>query len=382
MSENMSMAEFMAQYETNNDLNKGDIVEGTILSVNAEEVIVNINYISDGVLPKEEIEGSTTEGLSIGQKISVFVVKTDDGDGNVLLSLKKADQILVWDEFEKIFEGKRKLKVKVKEAVTGGLVADYKGARVFIPASQVALSYVDDLKPYLHQTMEIVLIDYKKAEQKVVGSRKVIELEAQERSKADIMSRISADDRITGKVVRLADYGAFVDLGGVDGLIHISQLSNRRIKHPSEVLNEGDLVDVIVLEVNREKDRISLKLADIKASPWESVDVNYQVEDIVLGTVTRIMNFGAFVEIEDGLEGLVHISELSDQHVSRVQEVVNVGDEIQVMILQIDSENQKIALSLKAAKEAELQDLEPYEEEAQTTTMSDLFGDKLKNLKF
>lgn len=382
MSENMSMAELMAQYETNNDLNKGDIVEGTILSVNAEEVIVNINYISDGVLPKEEIEGSTTEGLSIGQKISVFVVKTDDGDGNVLLSLKRADQILVWDEFEKIFEGKRKLKVKVKEAVSGGLVADYKGARVFIPASQVALSYVDDLKPYLHQTMEIVLIDYKKADQKVVGSRKVIELEAQERSKADIMSRISADDRITGKVVRLADYGAFIDLGGVDGLIHISQLSNRRIKHPSEVLNEGDLVDVIVLEVNREKDRISLKLADIKASPWESVDANYQVEDIVFGTVTRIMNFGAFVEIEDGLEGLVHISELSDQHVSRVQEVVNVGDEIQVMILQIDSENQKLALSLKAAKEAELQDFEPYEEEVQNTTMSDLFGDKLKNLKF
>ncbi|GAU78006.1 30S ribosomal protein S1 [Fusibacter sp. 3D3] len=382
MSDSMSMADLMAQYETNNDLKKGDVIEGTILSVNTEEVIVNINYSSDGVLPKEEITGSTTEGLEVNQKISVFVLKADNGDGNVLLSQKKADQILVWDEFEKIMNSKRPFKVKVKEVVTGGLVADYKGARVFIPASHVALAYVEDLKPYLHQTLEIVLIDYKKEDQKVVGSRKVIEQEAQERSKADRLSRISPDDRITGKVVRIADYGAFVDLGGVDGLVHISQMSNKRIKHPSEVVQEGALVEVIVLEVNREKERISLKLADIKESPWETVDVHYHVDDVVAGKVTRIMNFGAFVEIEDGLEGLIHISELSEQHVSRVQEVVNVGDEIEVMIIQIDSENQKMGLSLKAAKEAELSDFEPYAEEEQTTTLSDLFGDKLKNLKF
>ena len=381
MSDSMSMADLMAQYETTNDLRQGDVIEGTILSVNAEEVIVNINYSSDGVLPKEEIAGSTTEGLEVDQKISVFVLKSDNGDGNVLLSQKKADQILVWDEFEKLFSSKSAFKVKVKEIVSGGLVADYKGARVFIPASQVALSYVEDLKPYLHQTLEILIIDYKKEDQKVVGSRKVIEQELQERTKADRLSRISADDRISGKVVRVANYGAFVDLGGVDGLIHISQMSNKRIKHPNEVVQEGDLVDVIVLEVNREKERISLKLADIKESPWETVDMHYQVDDIVTGTVTRIMNFGAFVEIEDGLEGLIHISELSEQHVSKVQEVVNVGDEIDVMIIQIDSENQKMALSLKAAKEAELTNFEPYEEEEQTTTLSDLFGDKLKNLK-
>ncbi len=381
MSENMSMEELMDQYDSNSDIGKGDIIEGTVLSVNAEEVIVNINYISDGVLPKEEIEGSTTEGIQTGDKISVFVVKTDSGDGNVLLSKKKADQQLVWDEFETLFKGKKIIKMKIKEVVNGGLVGEYKGARVFVPASQVALSYVEDLNPYLHQSMEVVLIDYKRDDKKVVASHKVIELEKQERTKADILSRISPDDRISGTVVRLEQYGAFVDLGGVDGLVHISQLSNKRVKHPSEVVAEGDLVEVIVLSVDRDKERISLKLADIKESPWVEAESNYRPDDVVRGVVTRLMTFGAFVEIEDGLEGLVHISELSENHVTKVSEVVNVGDEVDVMILSVDAENQKISLSIKAAKEMEAEVYEPYEEEAQSTTLSDLFGDKLKNLK-
>lgn len=382
MSDSMTMAELMSQYKTNDDLSNGDVVSGKVLSVNSDEVIVNINYAADGILPKEEIEGGSTDGISIGDEISVFVVKVNDGEGSVLLSKKRADSLLVWDEFEALLTSKKKLMVKVKEAVAGGLVTEYKGARVFIPASQVALSYVTDLKIYINQVLEIIIIEYDRESKKVVGSRKVIEQQKQERTKSDLMARISSDDRMSGRVVRLADYGAFVDLGGIDGLVHVSQMSSKRIKHPNEVLAEGDLVDVIVLAVDRERERISLKLADIKESPWENVDAYYQVGDLVKGKVTRLMSFGAFVEIEDGLEGLVHISELSDSHVTKVTEVVKIGDEVEAVILGIDSEAQKLSLSLKAASEVEEEYAQIPEEPVLKSTLSDLFGDKLKNLKF
>ena len=277
--------------------------------------------------------------------------------------------------FKKLFDGQITFNVKVKEAVKGGVVGLYKGASVFIPASQLALSYIEDLSSYIGMTLEVELSEYQMATKKVVASHKNVLKRQLAAQKSDQLSRINVDDQLTGTVVRLADYGAFVDLGAIDGLIHVSQMSWRRVKNPSEILNVGDVVDVIVLKVEREKEKVSLKLAQVQENPWETISTRYAVGDVVKGKVTRLMNFGAFVEVEEGVEGLVHISELSENHVTRPNEVVQVGDEIEVMVLELDVDNHRISLSLKAVTGMDLEDYESLmpEEDSAPATLSDLF---------
>lgn len=382
--ENQSMGDLLKQYGTIERLYPGDVVEGVVISSNNDEVMVNINYMADGILPKSELPDGNPRDFSEGQKLKVYILKLDDGDGNVLLSLKKAYEIIVWDEFQKMFDEHQTFDVKIKEAVKGGVVGYFNGTPVFIPASQLAITYVEDLSSYVGMILEIELTEYQMATKKVVGSHKNILKKKLEAKKTDQISRINVDDEITGTVVRLADYGAFVDLGGIDGLIHISQMSWRRVKHPSEILKVGDVVDVVVLKVEREKEKVSLKLAKVQENPWETILSRYAVGDIVKGKVTRLMAFGAFVEIEEGIEGLVHISELSENHVNRANEIVQVGDEIETLILELDAENQRLSLSLKAVTGMDLEDYESFlpDEAPKAATMSDLFGDKLKNLKF
>lgn len=382
--ENMSMGDLLAKYDSMEKLYKGDIVEGVVISSNTDEVMVNIHYMADGILPKEELLDGNPLDFHEGQPVKVFIMKMDDGDGNVMLSLKKAYEVIIWDEFQTLFDTQQVIKVKVKEAVKGGVVAHYKSFNVFIPASQLAMAYVDDLSAYLGMTLEVVITEYQMDKKKVVASHKVVAKKALEGKKTDVISRISQGDALTGTVVRLADYGAFVDLGGVDGLIHISQMSWKRIKHPSEVLKDGDVVSVVVLSVDREKEKISLKLSEVQENPWDSIEANYQVGDLVHGKVTRLMNFGAFVELEEGIEGLVHISELADQHVNRPGEIVKIGDEVRAVILEIQADAQKLSLSIKQAADVDDTDYASFAEEVEEgpATLSDLFGDKLKNLKF
>lgn len=382
--EKQTMGDLLAAYESTERLYSGDVVEGTVISSNQDEVMVNINYMADGILPKSELPDGNPLDFKEGQKLNVFIVKLDDGDGNVLLSLTKAYDVIIWDEFQKMFDSKLSFNVKVKEAVKGGVIAFYKGAQVFIPASQLATSYVEDLTSYMGMTLEVELTEYDANKKKVVASHKSILKTQLASKKTDAMSRISAGDVLTGTVVRLADYGAFVDLGNVDGLIHISQMSWRRVKHPSEILNEGDVVSVVVLSVDREKEKVSLKLSEVQENPWQTLSERYAVGDVVSGRVTKHMNFGAFVEIEEGIEGLIHISELAEQHVNRASEIVQIGDVVNVMILDMDADNQKLSLSLKAAAEMDDPTVIEYQEETEVThtTLSDLFGDKLKNLKF
>jgi len=384
MSENTSMEELMEQMEGLNDIHMGDVVDGTVISVNEDEAILDIHYMSDAILPKEEIEMSTTEGIEIGAKFPVYILKINDGEGNVLVSLKRAENIVVWDEFEKAVANKTPINVKIKESVKGGLVAQYKGARIFIPASHVSADYIEDLGPFINTFLEIEIIEFDQSKQRVVGSRKVIEKVLNQKVKADKLSRLSPNDLLTGKVVRLENYGAFVDLGGIDGLIHISRMSWKRIKHPSEVLTVGDLVDVIVQDVDREKEKISLRLAQIQENPWDVIEETYQKGDIVSGTVVKLMNFGVFVALESGVEGLVHISELADHHVANPSEVVKEDQTVDVMILEINAKEKRISLSIKAVNDDSLtNEFEEFlEEESGSTTLSDLFGDKLKNLKF
>ncbi|OJV65980.1 MAG: 30S ribosomal protein S1 [Clostridiales bacterium 38-18] len=380
--ENQTMDEMLNQFGMTEKLYTGDVVEGTVISSNADEVMVNIRYMADGILPKAELPDGNPLDFREGDQIKVYVMKLDDGDGNVMLSLTKAYELIIWDEFQELFDAGKTFKVKVKEAVKGGVVALYRGARVFIPASQLSLSFVSELNVYLGNNLEVKLTEYSAESKKVVASHKVILQNQLAVKKADLISRISPEDKLTGTVVRIADYGAFVDLGGVDGLIHISQLSWKRVKHPSEVLKEGDVVEVIVLSVDRDKEKISLKLAQIQQNPWETISDRYAVEDIIIGKVTKYMTFGVFVEVEEGVEGLIHISELSEEHVNRPQDVVKIGDEVEAMIIELDAAAHRMSLSMKAVASIDEADYEAFEQdEVQNTTLSDLFGDKLKNLK-
>lgn len=382
--ENQSMGDLLAQYGSTERLYTGDVVEGVVISSNVDEVMVNINYMADGILPKAELLDNNPLDFHEGDSIKVYILKLDDGDGNVLLSLKKAYELIIWDEFQTLYDTHKSFNVKVKEAVKGGVIAHFKGFPVFIPASQLSLAFVEDLTPYVGMTLEIELTEYNADKKKVVGSHKNLLKNKLAVKKADALSRLSSGDALEGTVVRLADYGAFVNIGDVDGLIHISQMSWKHIKHPSEVLAVGDVVKVIILSVDRDKEKVSLKLAEIKENPWETLSERYAIEEIVAGKVTRLMNFGAFVEIEDGVEGLVHISELAEQHVTRPQEIVQVGDAVEVMILDMDPQSQKLSLSIKAVVALGDVTYDDYTEETadSQTTMSDLFGDKLKNLKF
>ncbi|MBS7527006.1 30S ribosomal protein S1 [Fusibacter paucivorans] len=384
MEEKETMAAALAEMDQLESLQTGDIVKGTVMSVNEEEAIVNLNYMADGILSKEEIEGGSTAEIAVGDTVDVYIVKTNDGEGNVKLSLKKAEAQMVWEELQGLVNANQPLNLKVKEAVKGGVVGMYKGARIFIPASQVALHYVEDLTVYAGTSFEVKIIELDMDKKRVVASRRAIEEVERAKRKADTLARLAPKDKLKGTVVRLANYGAFVDLGDVDGLVHVSQMSWRRVKHPSEVVKEGDVVEVEVLSVDREKEKISLKLATVEESPWQNIDAHYQVDDIVMGKVVRITNFGAFVALEEGIEGLVHISELSTDHVAKVSDVVNEGDEVEVLVLSIDAAKEKISLSMKAvAFIDETETFEVAKEEApQAATLSDLFGDKLKNLKF
>jgi small subunit ribosomal protein S1 len=384
MEEKETMAAALAEMDQLESLQTGDIVKGTVMSVNADEAIVNLNYMADGILPKEEIESGSTADLAVGDSLDVYIVKTNDGEGNVKLSLKKAEAQMVWAELQGLVDSNQSLNLTVKEAVKGGVVGVYKGARIFIPASQVALHFVEDLSAYAGTCFDVKIIELDTDKKRVVASRRAIEEVERAKRKADTLARLAPKDKLKGTVVRLANYGAFVDLGDVDGLVHVSQMSWRRVKHPSEIVKEGDVVEVEVISVDREKEKISLKLANVTQSPWANIAEHYQADDIVMGKVVRITSFGAFVELEEGVEGLIHISELSTEHVAKVNDVVNEGDEVEVMVLSVDPAKEKISLSMKeVALIDETENYEIAEEEApQAATLSDLFGDKLKNLKF
>jgi len=382
MEENVSMEAAVAKMDKADTLRAGDVVTGKVMSVNHDEVIVNLDYMADGILTKEEIDGGETSQFAEGDAITVYVLKVNDGEGSVSLSLKRAEAEMVWQEFQTLLDEKTTFSLKIKEAVKGGLVGIYKSARVFIPASQVALHFVEDLSAYAGSSLDVKLIEFDPEKKRVVASRRVIEEEERSKRKEETLSKLSEGDKLTGKVVRLANYGAFVDLGDVDGLVHISQMSWKHVKHPSDIVKEGDVVDVEVLSVDRETEKISLKLANIQENPWKNILDHYQINDIVSDKVKRTTSFGAFVEVEEGVEGLVHISEISEEHIANTSDVLSEGDEVEVMVLNIDAEAQKMSLSIKAVKEADAVSYEPIEEETVSApTLSDLFGDKLKNLK-
>lgn len=345
-------------------LHTGDIVKGTVISTAGEEVTVNLGYKSDGIISRDEFSNDKSvipsKTVQPGDEIEVFVVRVNDGEGNVQLSRKKVESQKGLEEIEKAYEEKTPVTGKIIKNVKGGLIADVNEIHVFIPSSQVSGRYVEDLSSYVGTELTFNIIELDKSKRRYIGGRKALLAKEAEEKKAKVFASIEAGQKVTGKVSRLTDFGAFVDLGGVDGLIHISEMSWGRISNPREVLSEGDTVEVVVLDVDKEKSKISLSLKDVTPNPWTLAADKYVVGSIVEGKVVRMVPFGAFVELEPGVDGLVHISQIANKRVEKPEDELTIGETIKVKVIDVNPEQKKISLSKKEA-DAELA---PAEEEA------------------
>ncbi len=354
--DNYSKDEFMEQVEGSiTKIYPKDVVRGSVIYVTDSEVMVNIGYSSDGIIKLDELSTDSTKKpkdlFTEGQEIDVYVIKLDDGEGNVVLSTRRVEGLKNWKKLVEIYENNELVNAEVIKEVKGGLLASVLGINAFIPGSQITTSYVKDLSPYVGQTLECKIISIDDKKRRLVLSRRQIEEAAEQERLAKAWENIEVDKVITGKVARLTDFGAFVDIGGVDGLVHISDISWKRIKHPSDILNVGDEVEVKVLRANEEKNRISLGIKQLSKKPFELFMENNNVGDIVKGEVVNLLDFGAFVRLDEGVEGLVHVSQISYEHVEKPSDELNIGDEINVKILEINPETKRIALSIKETLE-------------------------------
>lgn len=360
---------------------RGNIIKGKVVQVQKEEIVVNIGYKSDGIIPFSEFSNNSdidpSDVVKEGDEIEVYVLKSDDGEGNVVLSKKRVDALKDWDVIEEFAKDNSTVKVKTSEAVKGGIIAFYNEIRGFIPASQLSNQYVESVAEFSNKEFDVKILEVDKKKNKAIFShRKVLEEKAQAMKK-ELWDRIEKDIVMKGEVKRLADFGAFVDLGGVDGLIHISEMSWGRINHPSQVLNIGDTVEVYVKDIDKEKEKISLSLKQALQNPWDIVQENYDIGDITQGKVVKLVNFGAFVELEAGLEGLVHISQISENRIATPAEALEVGQTVDVKILDIKKEEKRISLSIKEAKESEPVEEFVYEnEEEEKATIGDVLKSK------
>ena len=334
-------------------LRTGDIVKGTVIQVSETgDVSVNLGFKSDGIISRSDFSDdpntNPADVVKAGDVIDVYVVRVNDGEGFVQLSKKKIDAVKGYDEIEEAFNNGTTVKGKVIEQVKGGLIALINGIRVFVPSSQISNRYVEDLKAFIGQEFDFNILEYDNVRRrKIVAGRKALAQKEIDEKRKEVFGKINVGDRIEGTVSRIVEFGAFVDLGGVDGLIHISEMSWGRIKKVTDVLKEGDKVTVTVLDVNAEKGKISLSLKDLNADPWKSADEKYAVGNVVSGKVVRMVPFGAFVELEEGIDGLVHISQIAYEHVEKPEDVLTVGQEISAKVTELDLDNKKISLSIK-----------------------------------
>ncbi len=339
----------------------GQIVKGVIAQVSDDGVVVSIPGKADGFIKKNDL---VTEDCKVDDEIEAEVVKLNDGDGYVLMSERKVMASKNWDRLVAEYDTGACVEATGREAVNGGLIADVMGVRAFIPASHLSRRYVENISEFVGKTMMVKIIEVDKTKHRIVASRKAYLNE--EKKKA--WENIEKDQVVTGTVRRLADFGAFVDIGGVDGLVHVTDLAWHRVKHPSEVVAPGDVITVKITNVDKEKERIQLSLKAMTPQPWETAEERYPVGSIVEGKVVRITTFGAFVELEPGLDGLVHISQCALKRINKVEDAVQVGQIVRVKVLKVDKEAKRISLSIREALteevdyNAEVQDFE-FEQE-------------------
>ncbi len=350
--------ELIPDYEsTFPTINEGEVVHGTVVRVDKDEVLVDIGYKSEGVIPVAELSirrsVNPEEEVKLGDEIDALVLTKEDAEGRLILSKKRARFEIAWKSIEAAAESGEPVTGRVIEVVKGGLILDL-GVRGFLPASLVDIRRVQDLDEFLGQELRCKVIELNRSRNNVVLSRRAVLEDERKEMRQAILDRLNPGDVVDGTISNIVDFGAFVDLDGMDGLIHISELSWSHVNHPSEVLEIGQEVKVKVLDIDRDRQRISLGLKQTQSDPWQQVLDSYSIGDVVEGKVTKVVTFGAFVEILPGVEGLVHISELAPYHVENPREIVSQGQVVQVKVIEMDADRRRLSLSLKRVEPGEV----------------------------
>ena len=379
------------------DIQIGDLVQGEVLTLQDKQAIVGIiGGGVEGVIPFNELSTSPVERvedvLAVGDVVDLVVIKQikDKENGSFLLSKKRVDARKVWEEIQAKFDNKEIIEAPVVDAVKGGLVVDA-GVRAFVPASMVSDHYVDNLAQFKGQTLAFEIVEIEPSENRLILSRKNLVAAEKAAKRAAVFEAIQEGSVVTGKVARLTNFGAFIDLGGVDGLVHISQISHEHVAKASDKLKVGEEVQAKVISVDSESGRVSLSIKDTLAGPWDHIEERAAVGSVLDGLVKRLTTFGAFVELFPGVEGLVHISQIAHQHIATPHEVLKEGQEVQVKVLEVHPEQQRISLSIKALQEAPKPEKEEVEEVVEETyelpeedvsfSLADRLGDQLSELK-
>jgi small subunit ribosomal protein S1 len=339
--------EYLALYEESiSGIKEGQIVQGRVAAVSSSEVLVDIGFKSEGAIPIREF--NDPESIVLDQEIEVFLEDVEDRDGQLILSKQKADFMRVWDHIKDAHDAGSTVLGKLMRRIKGGIVVDLVGVDAFLPGSQIDTRQVKNFDQFIGKEFSFKIIKLNKARRNIVVSRRAVLEEERAKLRGEIIKELEEGQVREGVVKNITDFGAFIDLGGVDGLLHITDMSWGRVGHPSELVNIGDRIKVKVLNYDRERERISLGLKQLTSHPWEAIDEKYPVDTLTQGKVVSITDYGAFVELEEGIEGLVHISEMSwTQHVRHPSKLVSIGDSVEVVILKIDQENHKISLGMK-----------------------------------
>lgn len=345
--EENSFAQLFEKSLESHDIKVGDVVKGTVVEVQNDYVLVDINYKSEGLVPKSEFRLVDGQEIELGTEVEVYVDRIEDENGMVVLSKNKADMLRAWNDISEAAENEEVIEGTVIKKVKGGLSVDI-GVTAFLPGSQIDLRPVRNMDVYLGKKFKFKVIKFNKKRGNIVLSRRVLLEEERENLKSQTMDTMSEGSKVKGIVKNITDYGAFIDLGGMDGLLHITDMSWGRVKHPSELIKVGDEIEVQVLKFDDEKERVSLGLKQLTEDPWSSVTQEYPQGRKLKGKIVSLADYGAFVELDSGIEGLIHVSEMSwTKKVKHPSQVVNVGDEVDVMVLDVDTENRRISLGMK-----------------------------------
>ncbi|MFM1652740.1 30S ribosomal protein S1 [Brevibacillus sp. B_LB10_24] len=389
--------------ETNNSasltevktLSVGDVVQAKVTKVEEKQALVDVGYKYDGLIPISELSSlhvdQVSDAVSVGDEFEVKVTKINDDKEELVVSKKAVAAEKAWEELSRKMESGEVLEAEVKEVVKGGLVVDV-GLRGFIPASMVERHFVEDFSDYKGRTLTLKVVEMDREKNKVILSHKAVLEDELKKQKGSLLESLQPGQVLDGTVQRLTDFGVFVDIGGIDGLVHVSELAWNRVDKPSDVVKEGDKVQVKVLKVDKANERISLSIKETLPGPWEKAAEQFKSGDVVTGVVKRLVSFGAFVEIAPGIEGLVHISQIANRHVATPGEVLKEGQEVQVKVLDVNPTEQRVSLSIRALEEEKVEKAErasrrehqAFQQENNqglNVTLGDLFGDLKDKLK-
>src|SRR5919106_1978762 len=366
--------ELLGMYEESiQDIQEGQIVTGHILRVDENVVVLDVGFKSEGAVPLDEFK--PTDSLEVGSEVDVFLENLEDQEGRVVLSKKKADFFKVWDKIRIAYENGEIVEGRLARKIKGGVIVDLFGVDAFLPGSQIALRRVPDIDALIGQTMEFKIIKLNKRRRNIVVSRRMILEQIREQKRGKLLEEIEVGQVRKGVVKNITDFGAFIDLGGADGLLHITDMSWGRVGHPSELVKIGDEIEVKVLDLDLQNNRISLGLKQLQPYPWENVAAKYAIGSRIQGRVVSITNYGAFVELEPGVEGLVHISEMSwTRHIKHPSKVVSISDVIEAVVLNVNQEEEKISLGMKQIEE------DPWQSLAEKYPPGTVLTGKVRNL--